>query len=83
MAEWSPVVPPKRSHHPVPPTFQLFFTPPEMETELMQAGFRRLEQRDREQLSAMYFRDREDGLKLPGEGSGMMTTGWTGSWTED
>lgn len=56
--------------------FQLFFTPEELEAELRDAGFRRIEQVGSEQLNELYFRDRADGLKLPSEGLGMMATAW-------
>jgi methyltransferase (TIGR00027 family) len=56
--------------------FRQFFTPEEMAGELFQAGFRRVEQCDSEQLNELYFRDRADGLQLPAEGLGMLATAW-------
>lgn len=56
--------------------FKLLLTPGELEEELVQAGFRRMEQRDSKQLNALYFADRSDGLKLPEPGLGMLATAW-------
>lgn len=56
--------------------FRQFFTPEELTAELLQAGFRRVEQCDSEQLNELYFRDRADGLQLPAEGLGMLATAW-------
>ena len=56
--------------------FQLFFTPDGMETELLDAGFHRLEQRNSELLNEIYFRDRADGLKLSVVGLGMVVSAW-------
>jgi len=56
--------------------FQLFFTPDAMQTELRQAGFRRFEQADSNQLNERYFKDRADGLKLSAVGLGMLVTAW-------
>lgn len=56
--------------------FRTFFTPDTVESELRNAGFSRVEQVDSEQLNALYFRDRADGLRLPPEGLGMMATAW-------
>jgi methyltransferase (TIGR00027 family) len=56
--------------------FQLFFTPDTLEAELREAGFSTIEHVDSEQLNALYFRDRSDGLQLPPEGLGMMATAW-------
>jgi methyltransferase (TIGR00027 family) len=56
--------------------FLQFFTPEELADELLQAGFRRVEQCDSEQLNELYFRDRADGLQLPAEGLGMLATAW-------
>jgi methyltransferase (TIGR00027 family) len=54
--------------------FQLFFTPEGMDSELRRAGFHRVEQLDSRQLNEIYFKDREDGLKLSPVGLGMVTT---------
>jgi methyltransferase (TIGR00027 family) len=56
--------------------FRLFFTADDMELELRRAGFHGIEQRDREQLNEMYFKDRADGLRLSGLGLGMLATAW-------
>jgi methyltransferase (TIGR00027 family) len=56
--------------------FKLLFTPEELERELRQAGFARIEQRDSKQLNALYFSGRADGLKLPEPGLGMLATAW-------
>ena len=56
--------------------FQLFFTPEHMDSELRRAGFHRVEQLDSKQLNEIYFKDREDGLKLSPVGLGMVTTAW-------
>ena len=56
--------------------FRLFFTPEELEGEFRQAGFHRFEDRGSEQLNAMYFAGRGDGLKLPSQGMGRMATAW-------
>ena len=56
--------------------FKLLFTPEEIERELHQAGFARIEQRDSKRLNAQYFKDRADGLKLPEPGLGMLATAW-------
>ena len=54
--------------------FQLFFTPEDIEAELLGLGFRRVEQVDSERLNDLYFRDRADGLKLSPLGLGMLVT---------
>jgi methyltransferase (TIGR00027 family) len=56
--------------------FKLLFTPEELDQELSQAGFQRIEQRDSKQLNALYFAGRADGLKLPEPGLGMVATAW-------
>jgi methyltransferase (TIGR00027 family) len=56
--------------------FQLFFTPEEMEGELRQAGFQRMEQVDSDRLNELYFTDRADGLKLSEVKLGRLATGW-------
>lgn len=56
--------------------FQLFFTPETMELELRRAGFQRIEQLDYERLNELYFKDREDGLKLSAVRLAMLTTAW-------
>lgn len=56
--------------------FQLFFTPDQMESELRQIGFHRIEHMDTDGLNDLYFRDRADGLKLSPVGIGMLATAW-------
>jgi methyltransferase (TIGR00027 family) len=56
--------------------FQLFFTPEDMEAELRGAGFGRVEQLDSDQLNEIYFKDREDGLKLSAVKLGRVATAW-------
>jgi methyltransferase (TIGR00027 family) len=56
--------------------FQLFFTPEELETELRQAGFHRIDLADSNRLNALYFDKRSDGLNLPAEGLGMIAVAW-------
>jgi methyltransferase (TIGR00027 family) len=56
--------------------FRLFFAPEELERELRAAGFKRIEQVDSDGLNELYFKDREDGLKLSPVRIGMLATGW-------
>lgn len=56
--------------------FRLFFTPEEIEGQLLQAGFRAIEQVGTDRLNEMYFAHREDGLKLSSNGLGMLATAW-------
>jgi methyltransferase (TIGR00027 family) len=56
--------------------FRLFFTPEQLEQELLHAGFQRLEQIDTDQLNELYFKNRADGLKLSGAGLGRLATAW-------
>jgi O-methyltransferase involved in polyketide biosynthesis len=56
--------------------FKLLFTPDEVERELHQAGFIRIDQWDSRRLNARYFKDRADGLKLPEPGLGMLAIAW-------
>ena len=56
--------------------FQLFFSPEELESELLRAGFRRVEQLDYEQLNEQYFNGRADGMRLSDVGMAMLATGW-------
>ncbi len=56
--------------------FQLFFTPEELELELLRAGFHRIEQLDYERLNELYFKDRADGLKLSAVKLAMLATAW-------
>ena len=55
---------------------QLFFTPGQMETELRDAGFHRVEQVDHQGLNQLYFRDRADGLRLSPVRIGMVVAAW-------
>lgn len=56
--------------------FRLLLTPEELERELRQIGFERIEQWDCGQLNALYFSERSDGLKLSEPGLGMLVTAW-------
>jgi methyltransferase (TIGR00027 family) len=56
--------------------FRLFFSPEEMEHELLRAGFARLDQVDHDGLNDLYFTGRADGLKLSPSGLGMLVTAW-------
>jgi len=56
--------------------FKLLLTPEEVERELRDAGFKRIEQRNSRELNALYFAGRSDGLKLPEPGLGMLATAW-------
>ena len=56
--------------------FRLFFAPDELEKELRRAGFRSVEQVDSDGMNELYFKDREDGLKLSPVRIGMLATGW-------
>lgn len=56
--------------------FKLLLTPDELEKELRQAGFTRIEQLDSAQLNALYFNGRSDGLRLSEPGLGMLATAW-------
>lgn len=56
--------------------FRLFFTPDQMDSELRRAGFQRSEQIDYNDLNALYFKARADGLKLSPVGIGMLATAW-------
>ena len=56
--------------------FRLFFAPDELEKELRRARFSRVEQVDSDGMNELYFKDREDGLKLSPVRIGMLATGW-------
>ena len=56
--------------------FRLFFKPEQLEGEFRRAGFHRFEDRGSEQLNALYFAGRTDGLKLPSQGMGRIATAW-------
>lgn len=56
--------------------FRLFFKPDELERELRNAGFHRVEQVDVDGLNALYFHNRADKLKLSPVGLGMIATAW-------
>jgi len=56
--------------------FLLFFSPEEMEVELGRVGFRSCEQLDSDQLNEIYFKEREDGLKLSAVKLGRLVTAW-------
>jgi methyltransferase (TIGR00027 family) len=56
--------------------FRLFFAPYELEKELRASGFRHIEQVDSDGLNELYFKDRDDGLKLSPVRIGMLATAW-------
>jgi len=56
--------------------FQLFFSQDELERELHNAGFGRIEQVDPKRLNELYFTGRADGLKLSGASFGMLVAAW-------
>jgi methyltransferase (TIGR00027 family) len=56
--------------------FRLFFTPEQVESELRNAGFHRIEHADHDTLNGLYFRNRADGLQLSPAGLGMLATTW-------
>lgn len=56
--------------------FRLFFTPETLELELRNAGFHRFEQLNSDQINDLYFKDREDGLKLSAVKLAMLATAW-------
>jgi len=56
--------------------FKLLLTPEDVERELREAGFARVEHCDSKQLNDLYFAGRADGLKLPDPGLGMLATAW-------
>lgn len=56
--------------------FRLFFTPEELDSEFLSAGFHRMKQADTDSLNALYFQGRADGLCLPPEGLGRIATAW-------
>jgi methyltransferase (TIGR00027 family) len=56
--------------------FRLFFTPENLEAELRRAGFQRIALHNCEQLNALYFRGRADGLKLAVPGLGILAAAW-------
>lgn len=57
--------------------FRLFFTPGELNAEFQRAGFDRIEQHGSDELNALYFNNRADGLQLPSTGMGRMAAAWT------
>jgi methyltransferase (TIGR00027 family) len=56
--------------------FRLFFTADELEQELRQVGFQRVEQLNYGEINELYFKDRVDGLKLSAVGLAMLATAW-------
>lgn len=56
--------------------FKLFFRPEELDGELQNAGFRRVEQVDSQELNRRYFEGRADGLRLSEQGLGHLVTAW-------
>jgi methyltransferase (TIGR00027 family) len=57
--------------------FRLFFSPEEMERELLAAGFTRVEHCDSARLNQLYFSARADRLHLPDPGLGALVCAWT------
>jgi methyltransferase (TIGR00027 family) len=57
--------------------FRLFFRPEELESELLAAGFARVEHCDTTRLNELYFDSRADRLKLPDPGLGALVCAWT------
>ena len=53
--------------------FQLFFTPEQMQAELGDAGFTRVETMTPQQTNERYFRERSDGLRLYGRSTWLVT----------
>jgi len=56
--------------------FRLFLSPDDLERELRQAGFSRIEQVDTDALNELYFQNRADRLKLSPVGLGILATAW-------
>jgi methyltransferase (TIGR00027 family) len=56
--------------------FRLFFTPQQMNEELHRSGFEGVELVDSDRLNELYFKERDDGLKLSPLGLGMLVTAW-------
>jgi methyltransferase (TIGR00027 family) len=56
--------------------FRLFFTPAQLESELLRAGFKRIEQADWARLNELYFQGRADGLNLSPAVLGNLATAW-------
>ncbi len=56
--------------------FRLFFSPPEIERELLTAGFARVEHCDSARLNQLYFDGRADRLDLPDPGLGALVCAW-------
>jgi len=56
--------------------FRLFFRSEQLENELRSAGFQRTEQLDTQEVNERYFANRKDGLALPEEGLGKLTSAW-------
>jgi methyltransferase (TIGR00027 family) len=55
--------------------FQLFFTPEQVQAEVLAAGFQKIVAMDPSGINALYFRDRADGLQLLGR-SAWLVTAW-------
>lgn len=56
--------------------FRLFFSPEQIESELRNAGFHRIEHASHLKLNELYFQNRADGLELSPSGIGMLAAGW-------
>jgi len=57
--------------------FRLFFSPEELESELLAAGFHRVDHCDTTRLNHLYFNGRADRLHLPDPGLGALVCAWT------
>jgi methyltransferase (TIGR00027 family) len=57
--------------------FRLFFSPEEIERELLAAGFHRVDHCDSARLNHLYFKGRADRLHLPDPGLGALVCAWT------
>jgi O-methyltransferase involved in polyketide biosynthesis len=56
--------------------FKLFFAPRDLERELHDAGYTHISQLNSENLNALYFTGRSDGLRLSDASLGMLVTAW-------
>jgi O-methyltransferase involved in polyketide biosynthesis len=56
--------------------FRLFFSPEDIERELLAAGFTRVEHCDSARLNHLYFNGRADRLHLPDPGLGTLVCAW-------
>ena len=56
--------------------FRTFFTPDELNTEFLRAGFHRFKQHNAEDLNSLYFSNRSDGLQVSSSGMSRMAAAW-------